>query len=843
MRQTKSPAHVLSPHPCRQSGLAGTLVLIIGAGVAPSVARGDDLAVKSWVNLAGGSWNAATNWSPAGVPAAADPVLFTTLPTPVSVTGPGGSALSLTIDNADVEFVSVNLSFEDFFEGDLRIGTLPGVPASLTLIGGAVQSYFGGVIIAGPPSSLGTLEIVGAQHPPIVVGGATGVVVGGAGQGTLLVRGGTTLANYAISYLLAVGSEAGGTGHLEVAEESTLVPGGPLIIRAGDALVHHNCTLGSSTQVVIAPNGTLRGAGKIVGGQLANFGTIEPGEPIGTLSVSENYVQFGILPGVGEDSGALTVSATGQGRSIEHDRLVVEPAPHESLGTAALAGLLELRAEGRFDPAVGVVMEVLSAPEITSPFDVTLFPGLPGRYIRLEYAPPLANGAGVATVSLIVDSLVGDVGFGASAVADLQGAPRAAAFGDIDGDADAPDLAFAIPDSVAPTRSPGSIAVLFDVSIDANGNLVSSDGIIAPSGVLPSAIRVADIDDDGDDDVVAACTVDGILDVYFSDGASLGSPITLPVGSLPMAVSTAALDGTAGLEIIAASSGSPSVWVYTFDGGNFRLLQQIPVAAVPCTVDPTDLDLDGAVDLVVGSNGGDSVTILVNDGTGSLHASGMIPVGDGPIDVQAADLNGDGFPEIVTSNSNDGSVSIARNLAVSPPGFAPPVDLAVGASGTIVGALALVDLGEDKFGDLDIVVVAAAKGRSGGDRVLRILRNDTTPGSNNLAVADAVSLTSEGQPLLVITGNLDADMSPDLLVLNEPVAGLAGPPISRIAALPTLPLRILGDLDGDGAVGAIDLAMLLGAWNTPDPLADLDRDGTVGQTDLAVLLGAWTPLG
>jgi hypothetical protein len=247
------------------------------------------------------------------------------------------------------------------------------------------------------------------------------------------------------------------------------------------------------------------------------------------------------------------------------------------------------------------------------------------------------------------------------------------------------------------------------------------------------------------------------------------------------------------------------------------------------------------VDLVVGSNGGDSVAILVNEGAGSLVPSGVISVGDGPIDVQAADLNGDGFPEIVTSNSNDGSVSVARNLGVSPPGFAPPVELVVGAAGTVVGALALVDLGEDEFNDLDIVVVATAKDRSGGERVLRILRNDTTPGSNNLAVADAVSVTSEGEPLVVITGNLDGDMSPDLLVLNEPVSGLGGPPISRIAALPTLPHRVLGDLNADGAVGPIDLAMLLGAWNTPDVLADLDRDGTVGQTDLAMLLGAWTP--
>lgn len=48
-----------------------------------------------------------------------------------------------------------------------------------------------------------------------------------------------------------------------------------------------------------------------------------------------------------------------------------------------------------------------------------------------------------------------------------------------------------------------------------------------------------------------------------------------------------------------------------------------------------------------------------------------------------------------------------------------------------------------------------------------------------------------------------------------------------------------GDLDGDGAVGPADLALLLGAWGTGSAGADLDGDGTVGPSDLAMLLGAW----
>ena len=48
------------------------------------------------------------------------------------------------------------------------------------------------------------------------------------------------------------------------------------------------------------------------------------------------------------------------------------------------------------------------------------------------------------------------------------------------------------------------------------------------------------------------------------------------------------------------------------------------------------------------------------------------------------------------------------------------------------------------------------------------------------------------------------------------------------------------DIDGDGVVGQIDLALLIGAWGTNDPLADLDGNGMVGAQDLALLLGGWT---
>ena len=53
------------------------------------------------------------------------------------------------------------------------------------------------------------------------------------------------------------------------------------------------------------------------------------------------------------------------------------------------------------------------------------------------------------------------------------------------------------------------------------------------------------------------------------------------------------------------------------------------------------------------------------------------------------------------------------------------------------------------------------------------------------------------------------------------------------------PTPAVGDLDGDGVVDGLDLAILLAAWETSDDEADLDGDGTVTGSDLAILLSRW----
>ncbi|MEY3026066.1 MAG: Dockerin type domain [Planctomycetota bacterium] len=75
---------------------------------------------------------------------------------------------------------------------------------------------------------------------------------------------------------------------------------------------------------------------------------------------------------------------------------------------------------------------------------------------------------------------------------------------------------------------------------------------------------------------------------------------------------------------------------------------------------------------------------------------------------------------------------------------------------------------------------------------------------------------------------------------NTTIFNASGPSFRWINRF-TPPPPCAGDIDGDGAVAASDLASLLGAWGTADTAADLDGDGTVTAADLAALLAAWGP--
>jgi hypothetical protein len=834
--------------------------LLIGLAVTPSsastfaamsvVAGVQMMVTKTWVNASGGTWQIGSNWTPMGVPAPGDSARFVSTVTAPVTLGTSTVVKDLAVESGDVQLSlgSFAMTIDDVFNaGFLNVGTTPGGVGSFKMSGSSFNN------VSTPRISLGS--VLGSSGSLTLSGVKVGFVsplnlveVGAQGHGSLSLEGGAILSCTTLNMAVQPTS----SGAIRVSAGSLIDCDQSAVLSHGIVTLLGTGELESKT-VAVFPEGAIAGHGKVdvfgcsapQSAGLTVHGIMLPGDVdmrgLGVLTVDGDYKQFGPLPGLGVGSGSLIIDATTSSNVVEHDSLAVTCQ-------ATLGGLLELSPLGSFDPPVGTEMLVLTAASLVDVFDVSLLPGLPGRVIVVEYNDGTSDAEGTETVSLIVEALNGGVAFSDPALAPIDGGPVALAAGDIDGEDDFPDLAFAVPDSTDALGAPGTVVIWFDVRTSSAGELMFVLGPTLEVGTFPAAIVLKDIDGNGRDDIAVANSESDSVDVYLSFVSGRFERIGgIPVADKPLGIVAAQLDGAPGLDLAVANAGSNSVSLLGFidTENDFAPFGVLASAEIPCDLDPPDIDGDGDADLLVSNNGSSDVGLFINDGDGRFTLEDLIPVGAGPIDVGAADLNGDGLPEIITSNINDGTVSIVKNETIlggkSTIAFAPSVELPVGAAGSLAGSLTTVDVGEDEGGDIDIALVAADPTDPSGPRLVRFLRNDTAPMSPSISFAAAATLSSAGNPLVIAAVDLDDDQTSDLVVLNQPGEGTAGL-AATVAGVESAPLGMPSDpadLDGDGCVGPSDLAILLGAWGGRGS-ADLDANGNVGPADLTILLGAWS---
>jgi hypothetical protein len=540
-------------------------------------------------------------------------------------------------------------------------------------------------------------------------------------------------------------------------------------------------------------------------------------------------------------------------------------------GEATLAGQLKVELLDGFDPPAGASFEVLAAGSITGNFaSASQPPGLPGRWLNVEYGTPGVAGPGT-TVTVTVNSLAELLGFGDPDTVGFAGSPTDAELVDLNEDGDL-DLAVAVPNEDPLLE--GSVLVLVNAgTVGGEWQGFTGGGALVTVGREPTAVDAGLFDGDSLPDLAVSNSADDDVTALLNNG-DIGGPQPFdrtdfpvedpnpPPGDTttePVDVEVGDFDGQPGDDLVVAAAAKGTVVILANDGaGGFdNRIGWIPVGPLPCDIDPGDIDEDKDLDdFAVALCGSETVVVFRDPPEGYSDDTPGVSygVGGSPTRLALGDLYLNGSQDIVTVNLQDDTVSVLKNAGDGTFTLAGTFDV-----GDMPRSIAIADLspgGGD--GDLDLALVAD---NALGETVVQILRNDTPPPPDNqtlILTPDEDVPPEPGEvPVLVKAGEVDDDPDQDLVVVGEstgaPFVGGGSPTGGGAAAGPAPAGLVSVRLNAaepacpadcgtvNNVVDNQDLQALLNQWGGLGPcdIAPLDGDGTVDILDLLDLLASW----
>jgi uncharacterized delta-60 repeat protein len=281
------------------------------------------------------------------------------------------------------------------------------------------------------------------------------------------------------------------------------------------------------------------------------------------------------------------------------------------------------------------------------------------------------------------------------------------------------------------------------------GRFVAGSEVALGDG--PSGVVVADVDSDGDLDLVAVSYDASALIIRLNDGTGAFSATTpQPLARAPIGLAVGDVDGDGNLDVLTANYSNNSVTILLNDGtGMFSAAQEVPVGGAPRSVSVGDVDADGDLDLLTANSNVNSVSIRLNNGMGIFSGGSNVGVGRGPERLTVGDVDADGDLDLLTANLSDHMVSVRFNSGTGL--FSGTTEVPVGTSPTNV---LLADVDSD--GDLDILASNSTA------NTVSVRLNDSY---GSFVGAQEVSVGNS--PYGLALGDVDADGDLDLLTASS----------------------------------------------------------------------------
>ncbi|WP_435008425.1 Ig-like domain repeat protein [Tundrisphaera lichenicola] len=256
-------------------------------------------------------------------------------------------------------------------------------------------------------------------------------------------------------------------------------------------------------------------------------------------------------------------------------------------------------------------------------------------------------------------------------------------------------------------------------------------------------LRLADLDGDGDLDVVLVDPFDDVVVVMKGNGdGTLGSPTTFATGNSPNGIAVADLNGDGISDVVTADENDDTVSVLLGNGdGTFG--GAVPYATGSSTygVAIGDVNGDGRPDLVASNYGDDNISVLLGNGDGTFGTQQTFDSGGYPYFLTLADVDNDGNLDVVHGSEADSEAFVL--LGNGDGTFAAPIGYDLGTNAEV---LTVADVDGD--GHLDIF----------GNSLLLLGNGDGTFGEPiDLAEAELESM---------VIGDFNADGRPDLAGSN-----------------------------------------------------------------------------